>query len=67
VAVADWDGETTVIFASATGLPFVLSVSVPVMLPVVPASAHVPWASIASIIITATNACRSLSFGMVPP
>jgi hypothetical protein len=52
VAVSDADEATT--SASATGLPVVLSVILPLTDPVVPASVHVAWQSIA-IVSARTN------------
>jgi hypothetical protein len=58
--VSEADDATTVAFA--TGLPLVLSVTVPVTAPVVPASAHVPWASIPMRSSTANSGLKKLTF-----
>jgi hypothetical protein len=60
--VADCDGDVAVTEASATGLPLDVSVTVPLTAPVVPASAHVTWLSIATSAIAAIDGMKSHRF-----
>src|SRR5580698_4251082 len=57
VAVRDADGATACTLTSAIGAPFP-SFTVPAMLPVVAASAHVPWQRKATVNDAATTARR---------
>jgi hypothetical protein len=54
------EGDDTVTLALAIGAPDFASVTTPFNPPVVPASAHVSWASTATANRTATNTCRNL-------
>jgi len=60
VVVVFCDGADAVTVALATGAPDVESTTLPLNPPVVPASAHVPWASIATAKRAETNTCRNL-------
>jgi hypothetical protein len=55
VVVDVWESLAAVIFALEIGAPVSVATTVPLMRPVVPASAHVTWQNIAAHSRTATS------------